>query len=357
MATEERKPNATLSEQLAAEAKRFEFVRAVQLLQRLYPGTTPIGELGPPDTEAIRFRHDPSFIFHSSDVTSIEPRVAKPGHIFGRITTTFLGLVGAASPLAPHLTEDVFEAEQNEDHSLRDFYDIFHHRLISLLFRAWKKYRFASGFRTDAADAFTKRAFAFVGVDAGGALPQHGLPPGDLLGLASLVSQHTRPPRMLRLILERLLPGVGVDIECFVARRMTIEEPQRVRLGVANTVLGEDMTIGRSVLDRSGAFRVIVGPVPYELYEAFMPGGRHHDRLKRIVDQFSGGVLEPELELKLEQADAPRFRIGHARGAVLGKNTQLATEQRGATRVRIVLGDDPNKSKPRVVSDDEPEVS
>lgn len=357
MAPEERKPNATLSEQLAAEAPRFEFVRAVQLLQRLYPGTTPVGENGPPSAEAIRFAHDPSLIFHSSDITSIEPRIVRAGHVYGKITTTFLGLVGAVSPLAPHLTEDLLHAEQDDDRTLRDFYDLFHHRLISLMFRAWKKYRFAAGFRTDAADAFTKRAFAFVGVDASGALPQHGLPPGDLLGLASLVSQHTRPARMLRIILERLLPGVGVEIESFVARRMNIEEIQRVRLGVANTVLGEDMTIGRSVLDRSGAFRVIVGPVPYELYEAFMPGGRHHERLRRIVDQFSGGVLEPELELKLEQADAPKFRLGHARGAVLGKNTQLATEQRGPTRVRIVMGDDPTKNKPRVVTDDEPEAA
>jgi type VI secretion system protein ImpH len=352
MAGPERKSDTALIEALHTEASRFDFFRAVQLLHRLHPGSVPVGETGPVGDEPIRFAHDPSLTFHAGDISAIQPRWERQGRIFAKVTTTFLGLTGAASPLAPFMTEEVFRADQADDSSLREFYDLFHHRVLSLLYRAWKKYRFEAGFRSDASDAFTKRAMCFVGVDVAGALPRHGLPPGDLLALAPIIGQRTRPARSLQVVLERLFDGASVQVESFVARRVRVNEQERALLGLQNSTLGQDFTIGKTVIDRSGAFRVVVGPVGYELFEAFLPGGRHHDRLKRIVDQFSGGVLEPELELRLDKEAAPRFQLGKERGGVLGKNTHLARADEKPMRVRVVLGENTGDAKPRVVYED-----
>ena len=351
MAGAERKSNADLNQLLASEGKTFEFFRAVQLLQRLSPNTVSVGQLGPPDAEAIRFAHDPQMHFSASDVSKIEPRVMVNGRFYARITSTFLGLFGSASPLANYMSEDLLQAEANDNTSVRAFYDLFHHRILSLFFRAWKKHRFAAGFRADAGDAFTKRALSFVGVDAAGAVPRNGLPPGDLLALASLVSQRTRPARMLQIILERLLPGTKVAIESFVPRRVLLDHTQRCLLGVQNSALGTDFTIGRSVVDRSGAFRVVVGPVNYEAYESFVPGGRHHDMLRKIMNQFSGGTLEGELELQLDEDQSPRFQLGQKRGATLGLTTQLVTKRKKPMRVRIVMSEDAERAKPQVVQE------
>lgn len=355
MAAAERKSDVVVSEALVRDAAKFDFFRAVQILQRLAPGAVPVGEIGPPNEEAIRFAHDPSMVFNASDVAKIEPRVVRNGHVFARLTTTFLGYTGPASPLANHVTETVLRAEASDEHSLREFYDLFHHRILSLLFRAWKKYRFGAGFRSDASDAFTKRALCLVGVDVAGAVSRQGLPPGDMLGLSLVASQRTRPAWMLQLVLERVFPGAQVAIESFVARRVRIGDEQIVRLGKQNTTLGQDLTIGRHVIDRSGAFRVVVGPVGYDLFEAFLPGGLHHERLRRIVDQFSGGVLESELELRLSPDSAPRFQLGSRRGAVLGSNTHLVQQRTGAMRVRVVLGGDAVRARPRVVTEGEGE--
>lgn len=355
MATEERQPNAHLAALIEADGSRFDFFRIVQLLQRLAPQATPVGELGPPTSEAIRFVHDPSLAFHSSDVSKVEPRVVNKinGHQFARVTTTFLGLFGTASPFASFVSEEIIRADQADEPQLRAFYDLFHHRLISLFFRAWKKYRFPAGFRTDASDAFSKRALSFVGVDLAGAIPTRGLPPGDLLPLAALLSTtRTRPSRTLLIVMERLLPGIPVHIELFVARRVMLDESQRVLLGKQNSELNLNFTIGRSVLDRSGSFRLIVGPVTYDMFESFVPGGRHHKRLVQIVDQFSGGVLEAELELLLDEKESPRFQLGAKRGAVLGINTQLITQRRKAMRYRMTLSEDPTRNKPVALPDD-----
>ncbi len=353
MASPERKSHVDLSALLSAEGKSFDFFRAVQVLQRLAPNTVPVGHLGPPESEAIRFAHAPDLSFSASDIDKIEPRVVRAGRVYARITSTFLGLFGSASPLANYMSEDLLRAEAADNTSVRAFYDLFHHRVLSLFFRAWKKHRFSAGFRVDATDSFSRRAVSFVGVDLHGAVPKHGLPPGDLLALAPLVSQRTRPARTLQIILERLLPGTRVAIESFVPRRVVLDHTQRALLGVQNSTLGVDFTIGRSVLDRSGAFRVVVGPVSYEAYESFAPGGRHHGTLRKIVNQFSGGTLEAELELRLSEDQSPRFQLGSKRGATLGLTTQLITKRKGAMRVRIRMSDDPELSKPQVVPEGE----
>jgi type VI secretion system protein ImpH len=353
MASAQRKPDDALRELLGTDGKKFNFFQAVQLLLRLSPESAPIGELGPSQDEALRFVHDPSMIFHASDVSEIKTRVMTNGHAHAQIMSTFLGLYGSMSPLATFVSEDVIAAERDEEKSLKAFYDIFHHRLLSLFYRAWKKYRFAAGFRTDGSDVFTKRALVFVGVDANGAMPRQGLPAIELLALAPLLAQRTRSSRTLQIILQRLLPGTPVSIKQFVLRKVKLDHDQRVHLGVQNTVLGENFTIGRTVMDRSGRFRVAVGPVDYDVFEALMPGGRYHTKLRKIVEQFSRGVLESELELKVREDSAPRFQLGNPRGAVLATNTTIAAAQRkAAMRARVVLSDDMADAKPQLIEDE-----
>ena len=355
MATTQRQSDDALRELLAEHAKKFSFFQAVQLIQRLTPDSVSVGELGPVQNEAIRFIHDPELIFHASDISHFNPRVIRANFPFAELTTTFLGLFGAASPLATYMSEDVLSAESNDEKSLRSFYDVLHHRLISLFYRAWKKYRFSAGFRTDGSDAFTRRALVFVGVDAAGAMPKQGLPPIDLLTMASLLAVRTRSSRTLRIILERLIPGVEIDIQQFVLRRVRLEHDQRVLLGVQNTTLGEDFVIGRTVIDRSGRFRVVIGPVDYQIFEALMPGGRYHTTLRKIIEQFSRGVLEAELELRVREDDAPRFQLANPRGAVLGQNTTIAAAKRkGAMRARVVLSESMEQAKPEIMADDAP---
>lgn len=336
-------------ELLAREGSRFGFFGAVRTLHQLSPGGVGVGELGPPHDEPVRFRHDPSLVFHASDVAS----VTADGRFSGRavLTTTFLGLVGASSPLATTFTEDVLRADAADETSLRAFYDVFHHRLVSLFYRTWKKYRWQAGFRADGSDTFTRRMMGFVGVDLVGATPTRGLPPFELLSLASLLLTRSRPARTLELVLERLFPGIPAAVRPFALRRVEIREDDRVSLGKQNHVLGQSFTIGASVSDRSARFRVVLGPVDYQTFEDLMPGGARHARFRDVVLQFAPPHLEPELELVLDEAAIPRFRLGRERGGRLGVTTQLPTKDRRGMRARVVLGEDVASAVPRIYPD------
>ena len=350
MASAQRQRDLALIEHLSRSPRAFGFFQAVQLIQRAASDAAPVGELGPPQREAIRFTHDLDLIFHTSDIVDIK-RSIRGGIPFTEITTTFLGLYGTTSPLATYFTEEVMRAEAADEKSLKAFYDLFHHRAISLFYRAWKKYRFAIGFHGDASDVFTRRALSFVGVDAAGAMPTRGLPAFGLLALAPLLSQRTRPARTLEIILERLFPGTPVEIESFIARRVLLTDDQCAKLGVQNGMLGTDFTIGRTALDRSGRFRVALGPLGYDMFESLMPGGKKHSLLRQVIDQFTRGVLEIEVELRLSDDEAPRFQLGAARGSLLATTTTLRAKRGKPMIARFVLSETPGEVRPTILND------
>jgi type VI secretion system protein ImpH len=336
-----KRDDARLIEELQKHGNQYGFFHAVSLLHRLAPDAVPVGGLGPVEKEAIRFRHDPSLVFSPSDVQSIQLLDDEGKRQQTTVTTTFLGLTGSVSPLANAMSEEVLRDLQDHDGNLSAFYDIFHHRLISLFFRSWKKYRFYSGFRNDGKDAFTQRALAFVGVDPHGASPRFSLPLAFQLSLAPLLAHRTRSARTLEVALRRVLPeGINVRIESFVERIVDIPKEQRIRLGLANTTLGEDFVVGRRVHDRSGRFRIHVGPVTYDRYEELLPGNALHAALGRIVDHLSRGTLEAELDVRVREDETPHFLLGDKRGALLASTTRLGGQKRKALRARILLGDE-----------------
>jgi type VI secretion system protein ImpH len=356
MAPPQRQPDALLK-RLAEQGPRFGFFQAVQLIHRLMPEAARIGELGPPDAEAIRFLHDPSLVFQPSDIQGIKVGRRPDGQARFEITTTFFGLVGPSSPLATVFSEDVLKAEAQDQFSLRSFYDLFHHRLIGLFFRSWHRTRFAAAFQPDASDLFSRRMLSFVGVDLAGARPRRGLPPLALLGLAPLLGAGSRTARTLQIALERVVGG-KVLIEQFIPRTVQIPQDQRCLLGVQNCTLDVDFAIGSTVTDLTGRFRVLIGPVDYATFESYMPGGRDHARLRDIIMQLSPGHLEPELEVYVGAEYAPRFQLASDVGSQLGVSTHLSVGSGGAgdekstrpMRARVTLSEDVEQATARYVA-------
>lgn len=84
-----------------------------------------------------------------------------------------------------------------------------------------------------------------------------------------------------------------------------------------------------------------------------MPGGSNYPLLRQVVNQFTSGILEPELQVDLTQAESPKFQLGNRRGARLGATTQLATERKRPMRMRVVLTENAEDAMPQLVPDQE----
>lgn len=321
-----RKPDADLRSKVAAiqkDARRFSFFRLVYVLERMAAGSPPIGQLGPPSEERLRLRPDTSLVFSSSDVTDLRTVTYPDGVERVRVTSTFMGLYGAVSPLPTHYAEQLALSDyQGGPQPVRELLDVFHHRLLALVYRAWTKYRFAVSYRKGGADAFTRRMLCTTGVDG---LRDHATPIDRFLFLryAPLLASKSRSARGLTVVLEDLYGHLGVRIEQFVGHWTRLDKPLRNKLGVQNHQLGYDLTLGRYVYDGTGRFKIVLGPMGYDEYLSFLPGGHQRERLRGIVDTFTRGVADADLELHVKADAAPRFQLGSPRASTLKRTAWL----------------------------------
>src|SRR5947209_644748 len=128
----------SLEEALEQEPFAFDFFQAVRLLQRFSPEREMVGKFVHPNTEVVKFRANPSMTFPASEIQAIDFAENEPA----RLTVNFMGLTGPLGVMPLCYTEFVINRLQNRDSALRDFLDLFNHRIISLFYQAWEKYHF-----------------------------------------------------------------------------------------------------------------------------------------------------------------------------------------------------------------------
>ena len=351
MGAEERQSLPDLKETLAdieKNARRFSFYRLVYLLERVYAKSPPVGQLGPASEERIRLRSDTSLIFASCDISELSHHKYADGVERVRVTNAFMGLYGSTSPLPTYYVEQMAQVDyQGGPHPIREFFDVFHHRLLSLVYRTWTKYRFAVMYRKRGTDPFTRRMFCTVGVDGfrdtDGALDRflH-------LRYAPLLASKSRSARGLQVVLNDLFGTMGVRIEQFVGHWTMIEKPNRNKLGVMNHQLGESMTIGRYVYDGTGRFTIVLGPLGYDEYLSFLPGGHRRPLMRGVVATFTRGQQDVMLELHVKTDAAPRFQLGAPRSATLKRTAWLG----GAAGEQFVITV-PLEEQAPITADDE----
>lgn len=346
--------------QLLARPQRVGFYRAVELLERSNPHAVRVGELGPVLKEAVRFKHDPSLSFATSDVSGIKQRSrsvdeavdgAAPGPLY-ELTSTFLGLTGTVSPLPTYFAEGVIHEDEDRP-AQRQFLDLFHHRILSLFYRAHTRYAYTTDYLSDQKDAWSRRTLALAGVDTyDGRPPVVGLPLWRLLRLAPLLATRARTASGLVAVvsdtLDELLQGAAVGVEQFVGRWVTIDERQLLRLGVANCTLGQDATIGRKVFDRGGKFRLVLGPMRRAAFQQFLPGGKGLDQLRDLVLFYVRDPLEFDVELILAPGETPALRLSSrpGEGSRLGLDSWVTVNADRETRVIVPVPMNTNASAP-----------
>jgi type VI secretion system protein ImpH len=335
-------------ERVLARAERLPFLVLVNLLDRLSGAPARVGGRGPFLAEAVRFRHDPSLVFHTRDVGRVmlvqEPD--RPARV--DIETTFLGLTGAVSPLPLFLTEELAHAD--EDGALqRDFLDLFHHRLLGLLYRGLMTYQHARSLAPDARDTVSSWILLLSGFDPEHAARRAGLEPGWLLRWAPLFTTYPRNAERLELALRdalgRALTGVEfcsradprastIDVQCFAGRPVQLEDDERPRLGVGMR-LGRDSVLGRHVPAPASRVRVSLGPLTAETCARLAPDGDLSETLSVVSRLFVPDQVEVEFELR--PAAAP--------GARLGTNARLGRAWLGSSTRATPLRFRPSASK------------
>ena len=310
-----------LEDILREKGPAFSFYELIRLLESIHQDSSGLGREGPAREEKIRLRPDIALSFPRSDVTSVESKKDASGRERFLITVGFLGLYGPASPLPSFFTESIYDDDDEDATRARAFLDILHHRLLSLLYRSWTKYRYPVVFSPNGQDVFSRNLIPLTG---GENVEDSGFSPLELLrGLGHL----TRLPRSasgLQGLLEEFLDGIPVTIQECAERWAYLKPDQKSSLGRANASLGLDCLAGEKVKDRGGKFRIVIGPVRYEDFLTLLPQGERYKRLRSLVRLFLIDPLEFEVEAVLMGEETPPAVLDEKSAMHLGWNSWLS---------------------------------
>lgn len=365
-------PPGSLAARMFEEGFAFDFFQAVRLLQQIEPQRAAVGQGSALEVEAVRFRTLASLTFPPSSIYDLQKIGAAPP----LMTVTFFGLTGPSGILPRHYTELLMRIQREskiaEKYALRDWFDIYNHRLLAHFYRAWAKYRFWLNYERGEPfqpepDTFTTALLSLTGLGTpalrnrlrvgwrapgevrrpartlaqvndlvllyfGGLLAHR---PRNAIGLAGMVREYTNLP---------------ADIRQFQGQWLEIEPDKQSRLGIGdgNSELGENLVIGERVWDAQSNIRVRLGPLRYSQFLEYMPDRAPFPERKAIfelihlVRLYAGPEFDFDVQLVLTAAEVPEMKLpdGTDDGPQLGWNTWLSTQSFAADATDAVFPGD-----------------
>ncbi|MGI8567132.1 MAG: type VI secretion system baseplate subunit TssG [Pyrinomonadaceae bacterium] len=343
MAAEGGRADAPLARTLFDEAYRFEFFQAVRLLERMQPDKQPVGRTGTsPQKEVVRFRSRASLDFPPSELYEINRRngtLDEDDESPPEMVVAFMGLTGPLGVLPSHYTEMVADRARYKDTALWEFLDLFNHRMLSLFYRAWEKYRFPVAYERGEGDRFTEYLFDVIGMGTRGLRGRLGLADDGLLLYGGLIAQRPHSASAVEAILGDRF-SAPARIRQFAGQWLKIEEDSICRLGAANSQLGISTIVGARVWDDQSKFRVVFGPLTLKKFTALLPSGTDFRPATNLARFLAGMEFDFDMQLTLRADEVPDCRLtatGTTSPPMLGWTTWLKTREFTEDDSQVVL--------------------
>ncbi len=320
MAGTDRQQKNNLADSLRKEPYRYGFFHALRLIECCHDDKPLIGQSTRPSEEAVRFGQEVSLAFESSTLTQYIPsKDGKPA----RLNQRFLGLFGPNGPMPLHITEYVRNREHNyHDHTLVRFADIFHHRMVSLFYRARANTEPVFSFDRPRQDYFCAYLGSLSGIGNETLLKRDAMPDLAKYYYTGYLSNQNKNAEGLIAILADYFK-LPVKLSEFVGEWLNIERGDQTRLGESKRTgqLGESVVLGSKVWSCQHKFRIIFGPLNLEEYNSLLPAGKRLDVLIAIVQNYTGYEFNWDVNLVLKRDEVPLTRLdGQSR---LGWNSWL----------------------------------
>jgi type VI secretion system protein ImpH len=307
---------------LAESPHRYDFYQTLRRLECLYDSKPRWGHARRPVDEPVRFGQDPDLSFAPAPLASFS---LGEGGRPPRLQVRLFGLLGPNGPLPLHITEYARERLRHAgDPTLTRFLDLFHHRFLTLFYRAWAQAQPHVNLDRPKDDRFAGYVASFFGLMPNAFRARDTVPDLAKFFHVGTLIRHVRNAEGLRAILREFF-RVPVDIEQFVGGWMLLAVPQRTYLGRDGAVVGVTAVAGSRVWDRQHRFRICLGPLTLKEYEDFLPGGTCLRKLVDWVRLYASFELDWDVRLRLKKDEVPAARLGA--GHRLGWTTWLGDRQ------------------------------
>ncbi|MEB3703059.1 Type VI secretion system baseplate subunit TssG [Candidatus Bealeia paramacronuclearis] len=337
MANSNRRTDTSLKDQLFQEPYLFEFHRAIQILELMEPDKLPLGLGVNAKDEAVEIKSRAHFDSLRSDIYSLESTTQR--HQTPVMEINFMGIAGVQGPLPFPYSEMIIQRQRSGDSSLRDFLDIFNHRLVSILHRIRKQSQISLFSKQPDKIPHATALKAFLGINAKSLQKRMKVPDRALLQYAGLV---WRKPHSREGLVQLLMTyfNVPVTIEECVGKRRAIHPEHQTRIGQSGQfqTLGKTAALGTAMWDYQSHFRVILGPLTAKQFARFLPHKSSYQRLSDLIKFYVPTNMDFEIELLIQRKDIFALKLDeqHALGwtSWLGK----AKHKNDVPDLRVRLG-------------------
>lgn len=293
MPTAQRRPGASLIQQLLEEPQRFEFFQAVRLIENWRPGS-------------LRFRNRLAMGFPPNQLENISSDARSV-----RVTPAFMGMLGSQGVLPLHYSERIGRHERDSnDGGPRAFLDVLSHRPLELFYQAWARYR------PDEGEGFLQALTALAGTHT-----EYELIERETLAFyaAQVRSRTVSAPVMAGVYSEYF--NVPFAVEQLVGEWQALPVEDQARLGQANASLDGGVMLGERMYRCDARVRLRIGPLNEETYERFLPGGDGSQKLSAMLDLHCGVDMTYEVHIVQRAEDMQGLCLGVE--SCLGVNTRL----------------------------------
>jgi type VI secretion system protein ImpH len=326
-----------LYEALRAAPHSFDFFQALRRIDAVNSERPRVGEAARPADEAVRVGQLPSLIFAPSTLADFQ--LAGEGHP-ARLTTYFFGLFGPSGALPLHLTEYARDRVRNaDDLTFVRFVDLFHHRMLSLYYRAWAQAQPTVGFDRPRADRFAGFIASLLGLGMSTLRDRDGMSDLVKLHFSGRLALQTRPAEGLRAICADYFK-LPVEIDQFFPQWVRLPQHSLCKLGEseATGALGATASIGERFHVYHHKFRIRIGPMTFVDFKRLLPDGRSLSRLLPLVRNYIGDELSWDVTLILIKAEVPSVRLGQE--GLLGWTSWIGTRRTEIDATDLVLEPD-----------------
>ncbi len=315
----QRSDNVELLSEIKKAPDSFEFHALMKLLEVIYDERVPVGEGSVPHQEVVRFRQHLSLSFAGSDIHSIAlPEEEDNAPVL--LEESFFGLAGANGPLPMTFTQRVLQQTEAKNFAMRDFLDIFNHRLLSIFHKVRKSYWIGVDSSLPEDSMAGRILTSFVGAHSW--LDSNSLPIRTILNLAVSFWERPRSCEQLCRVLSVFL-RMQTAVEGFCGNWRFADHEDQTCLGKSFHALGQDVVLGRRMWDPHYLMSIKIIVPSLERYYHLLPGSPIYSMLCRLSASFLDGAQKVRFHLEWEGV-TPQVRLGDCR---LGYTSWLCSTQ------------------------------
>jgi type VI secretion system protein ImpH len=266
-----------------------------------------VGTFTHPSREVVRFGANTSIAFPASRIQELQWSDSSAPFM----VVNFMGLTGPIGVLPLYYSELLRQRIRDKDRTLQSFFDLFNHRMISLFYQAWEKYRFQVAYERGERDRFSHHLLDLIGLGTRGLADRQAVTDDSLIFYCGLLSLHPRSVSALRNILIDYF-DVPVEVEQFVGAWYALDPDNQCQFDVGDSFseqLGVGAVAGDEIWDQQSGLRVTLGPLSLNEYLDFLPQGSAYAPLQALTKFFVGNHLELEIQLVLKREEVPACEL------------------------------------------------